>query len=155
MWQCYHLFLKPVLEVMYIVNSCLANPDNISVSHSTICNTNLLWASWGVVMLDSLWNYLPATLTEQETTLLDGGWIERDHLLAHIDSFWASSFHGVISCFNIKCTVCGRWYQFVSVVTWMQCTVTLWKGQTRSSQSGTEPLTSFHIVAWPSLTFIE
>ena len=35
-------------KVMYIVNSCLANPDNKSVSYSTICNTNLLWASWGV-----------------------------------------------------------------------------------------------------------
>jgi len=31
---------------MYVVNSCPANPDNKSVSLSTICNTNLLW-SWG------------------------------------------------------------------------------------------------------------
>ena len=35
----------------------------------------------------------------------------------------------------------------------MQCTATLWKGQTGSSQSGAEPLTSFHMVMGPSLTF--
>ena len=29
----FYLFLKPVLKVVYIVNSCLANPDNKSVSH--------------------------------------------------------------------------------------------------------------------------
>jgi len=38
----------------YIVNSCLAPPlntDNEAVSHSATCSTNLLWVSWGVVML--------------------------------------------------------------------------------------------------------
>ena len=34
----------------YVVNSCLANPDNEAVSHSEACSTNL-WASWGVVMV--------------------------------------------------------------------------------------------------------
>ena len=42
------VFLKPVLKVMYIVNSCLANPDNKSVSHSTICNTNSSYEQLGV-----------------------------------------------------------------------------------------------------------
>ena len=55
-------FLKPVLKVMYTVNSCLANPDNKSVSHSTICNINLLWATWGVVMLIKKVRYGPINI---------------------------------------------------------------------------------------------
>ena len=45
MWQRFNL---PVLKVMYIVNSCLANPDNKSVSHSTICNTITSYEHLGV-----------------------------------------------------------------------------------------------------------
>ena len=51
-WQ---RFLKACTKC-YVVNSCLApplNPDNEAVSHSATCSTNLLWASWGVVMLST------------------------------------------------------------------------------------------------------
>ena len=52
-WQCFHLFFNSSSKG-YVVNSCLApplNPDNEAVSHTAICSTNFLWASWGTVML--------------------------------------------------------------------------------------------------------
>jgi len=45
------LFIFKACTKEYVVNSCLANPDNEAVSHSATCSTNLR-ASWGAVMLD-------------------------------------------------------------------------------------------------------
>ena len=39
-WQRFNLFFKACTKDY--VNSCLASPDNKLVSHSTICNTNLM-----------------------------------------------------------------------------------------------------------------
>ena len=44
------LFIFKACTKRYVVNSCLANPDNESVSHSATWSTNL-WASWDAVML--------------------------------------------------------------------------------------------------------
>ena len=49
--RCFHLFFKACTRG-YVVNSCLANPDNEAVSHPATSSTNL-WASWGVVMLET------------------------------------------------------------------------------------------------------
>ena len=38
-WQHFHLFFKDCTKE-YLVNSCLANPDNEAVSHSATCSTS-------------------------------------------------------------------------------------------------------------------
>ena len=51
---CFHLFFKACTRG-YVVNSCLANPDNEAVSYPATSSTNL-WASWGAVMPNILYD---------------------------------------------------------------------------------------------------
>ena len=57
MWQCFHLSFKACTKG-YVVNSCLANPDNEAVSHSATCSTNFLRASWGAVYAREQQNHI-------------------------------------------------------------------------------------------------